>query len=54
MGKRQELGAITLFLLACRRPLSLFDFLVSRMLPAKLAKLVSFQPIRVVFFVLHR
>src|SRR5689334_2113032 len=35
-------------------PERLLHFLVRRVLPAELAKLVSFQPIRIVFLVLHR
>ena len=34
--------------------LTLFHLFVRRVLPAELAKLVSFQPIGIVLFVLHR
>ena len=39
-------------ILSCLEPL--LHFLVRRVLPAELAKLVSFQPIRIVFLVFHR
>ena len=35
-------------------PEPLLHFLVRRVLPAELAKFVSFQPIRIVFLIFHR